>query len=116
MNKKKVFTVFAIIGLIFLIFSTIVIIAFNAVRNDPIDKIAMTYIWNTKEISDEFGEIVSVGRNIVEKSEKSETVMIIPYSVDTKSNRVLILIKLEKNENDWRVESFEAKEVIKNAY
>lgn len=108
--KSKKFKAVAILLAGYAVFVMIVLIGFFMIRNNPIDKIAMPYIWDNKEIEEEYGEINGVYRNI-KKSEKSDTKMIISYSVKTQKYDLLVYVTLEKYLNNWEATSLEVKEV-----
>ena len=106
MNKKLLIFLSVIIGS-FAIFVTIVCVGFFSIKNNPIDRIAMTYIWNKPEITDEIGEIVHVGRNIVEKSEKTDLYMKLPYGVETKDDHFIVYVVLRKDNETWVAVDYE---------
>ena len=114
MSRKKWILVILIVIVVAIVFSLIVIFAFNSVQGNPIDKIAITYIRNSTSIQDQYGEIVSIGRNVIDKVEETENTKSIPYQVETKDYRMTIYVQLEKKEQIWEAISLNIKEVISN--
>lgn len=110
--KKRIIKWFLIAFVIYAVFALICIILFNAIRNNPIDKISMTYLRHETDIPDIYGEIIHIGRNIVKKTEKSETVIRAPYGVETERYEITVYVTLEKADGEWKAVSYEVIKVI----
>ena len=96
--------------LAYVCFATVVISAFFAIINNPIDVAAMTYIWNNVEdLEAEYGEITHMGRYIKGK-EKSENRISTLYGAEVKSGEIVIRVFLEKVDDEWVVQSMEVEE------
>ena len=114
MQKNKI-RLFLIIGiLIFAVFAAIVITLFYSVSKDPIDNLSIAYIRNNTEIQKEYGEILSVGKNILYETQKDEAVIKSPYTIETEMCRVIVYITLIKQDNAWKASLLEIIEVIPN--
>lgn len=98
--------IFGAIFCCFAIFAIVIIVLFNVVKSNPIDKIAMTYIWNSHEISNEIGKVTHVGKNIIKKTTKENDEMTIPYLVETSNGNNTVFITLDKINGTWIVTSF----------
>ena len=70
MEKNKILLLLVTGILIFVVFAVIVITIFNSVSNNPVDKLSITYIRGCTDIQNEYGKIISIGRNIVYGTEK----------------------------------------------
>ncbi len=114
MKKKSVFRILLIALVSFLVFAAIVMTLFHAVSSNPVDKIAMTYIWNDSNIESEYGKIVHIGRNIVHKAEKDDSTIKTAYTVETETGRVVVYVTLVKRGEEWRASSWELIEVKPN--
>lgn len=112
--KSKKFKVISIILFMYLLFAAIVLINFYSTKNDPLDKIAMPYIWQNEDLKNQYGDISSVFRYIGNEVKKNEMRIKVPYSVKTEKYRIIVYITLEKNEENWEAESLEILEVIEN--
>lgn len=108
---KKIFKVIALYLVCFLVFASVVLFLFNRMQNNPVDKVAMTYIRHCDEIIEFVGEIKSIGRYGLFKVEKIENTIIVPYSVETQNSRVVIAVTLIENEETWEVISYEIRKV-----
>lgn len=109
MSKKKLILLI-IIGavLTYAIFAMVVIYFFNAIRTNPIDKEAMAYIVDDEDnLLVQYGEIKSIGRNVVLATEQSEELLRVPYSVTTVEYRLVVYVNLCKNGNEWEAYSLE---------
>lgn len=111
MHKNKGIILASIILIVFVIFATVVITLFHSMRDNPIDKISMSYLWNNSEISSQYGEIVSVSRYVLESTKEKEESMQVPYSVTTKSYRIIVYVNLFNTSGEWAVDSIEIIEV-----
>ncbi len=111
MSKNKVIKIIILISVIFVLFATIVIVLFYRIRNNPIDKIAMPYIWSSDSIEEEYGTIESVSRFVVEKTEETDSTLSVPYSVQTDKYQVILRVNLIKNNDTWKAISYEVKKV-----
>lgn len=78
----------------------IVITAFNSVANNQIDNLSITYIRNSTDIQNEYGEIISVGRNILYEAKNDKVTIKASYTVETKTNRVIVCVTLLKCDED----------------
>ncbi len=109
--NRRVSKILIITFVSYLVFFIIVVILFNHIRHNKTDEIAMTYIWNCDEIYQQIGEIEHVGRNIREKTYKSDSKMIIPYSVETKESNYyyIVFVTLNKKEGKWVANDFSIK-------
>lgn len=112
--KGKKLKIILIILFVYLLFAAIVLINFYFTKNDPLDKIAMPYIWQNEDLEKQYGDISSVFRYIGNEVEKNETRIKVPYSVRTEKYRVIVYVILEKNEENWEAKSLEILEVIEN--
>ncbi len=105
----------AVIGiLIFAVFAVIVITIFNSVSNNPIDNLSITYIRNSTDIQNEYGEIISIGKNILYKTKNDESTIKTPYTIETETGRVIVYVTLMKWNEEWTASSLEVIEVIPN--
>ena len=105
--SKKLFKVIFIMACIHIVFVTIVFAMFHAIRNDPIDQIAMPYIWADEEMQTEYGSVFLVSRNVTRKIKKTENTMDVPYSVETDDKCLTVYVQLEKQEENWTAVSIE---------
>lgn len=96
MNWKKIMAVVVLFFSIFLVFSIVISVLFNKMRNNPVDQVAITYIRHCDEIIESVGEIKSIGRYVLSKKEKVENTIIVPYSVETQNSRAVIAVTLIK--------------------
>lgn len=112
--KNKTLLLLIIGILIYVVFATIVITSFNYVSNNTIDKIAITYIRNSSDIQQNYGEIIHIGKNILYETKNDKSIIKSPYTVETETGRVIVYITLVKCNEDWEVTSLEVVEVITN--
>lgn len=112
--KKKLLTIFIIGIAIYAVFAIVVLTLFNIISKDPIDKISITYLRNDTNIQSEYGEIISIGRNVLYKTIKEESTIKKTYTVETQSGRIIVYVTVTKYNNEWRASSFEVVEVIPN--
>lgn len=118
MLKNRKFKIIATILLLYLFFATVILIGFYSIRNNPTDKIAMSYVWNDKDFQNQYGEISSVCRYHGYEITKIEKEMKVPYVVETKNYNVYVYVNLQKNDNDWdavSIDIIDVKEVQQNA-
>lgn len=112
MKKNKTLLLFAICILIYAVFAVIVITLFNAVQNNPIDKLSITYIRNSPDVQNKYGEIIFIGKNVSYGTKREEAVIKSPYTVETKMGRVIVYVTLMKCDGEWEAISLEVVEVI----
>ena len=112
MENKKLFKSL-VLGLIlgFLVFATIVTILFRLVQNNPQDQVAMTYLRHEESFLEEYGEPITIGRNLIEPKEKTKNGEVLPYTVETSKLRLLVYVTLERNEKNWHAVAFDLREV-----
>lgn len=110
----KIRTIIIICVLLFSVFAGIVIILFNSVSNDPIDKIAISYIRQNTDLQDKYGELIWIGKNVLYETQEDDTMIKSPYTVEIKSGRVIVYVTLIKNDDKWKAVSLEEIEVIPN--
>ena len=111
---KKI-SLILIIGIsTYAVFAVIVITLFNSVSNDPIDNLSITFIRNSTDIQNEYGEIISVRKNILYETQNDESILRSPYTIETRLGRVIVYVTLMKCEGKWNAISFEVIEVIPN--
>ena len=111
---KKI-SLILIIGIsTYAVFAVIVITFFNSVSNDPIDNLSITFIRNSTDIQNEYGEIISVRKNILYETQNDESILRSPYTIETRLGRVIVYVTLMKCEGKWNAISFEVIEVIPN--
>ena len=108
--KKKLFVFLSVFLGGFVLFAAVVCIAFFSIRNNPIDRIAMSYIRNTPEITNHIGRIIHIGRYIAEKAETSDSYMRVPYRVETNDSEFIIYVVLQKNGYEWNAKNYEIME------
>ncbi len=113
MFKKKTLIVFAVLIIIFGIFVGVVSLLFNYIQDNSIDNVSMPYIANQTEISDEYGEIVDIGRMVFMKVKETGDSIKVPYGVDTTENKLTIYVTLEKHGEKLVAKSYEIIEVSK---
>lgn len=94
MDKKKILKISAICVTIYTVFAILVILIFNSIYNNPIDNIAKIYIRDNTNIEEQYGKIVSIGKNMLHKTKKTESLIKSPYTVHTKDERVVVYITL----------------------
>ena len=114
MKKNKILLLLVIGILIFALFAIIVITIFNSVSNNPIDNLSITYIRNNADIKNEYGEIISIGKNILYETKNDEATIKTPYTIETKTRRVIVYVTLMKCDEEWKASSLEVIEVIPN--
>ena len=114
MKNKKLLIAIVVAISVYIVFAGVVAILFNYISNNPIDKISITYIRDNTDIENEYGEIVSVGKNILYKTIKEESIIKSPYTVTTHTGRVIVYITLAKNGEEWEAVSSEVIEVRPN--
>ena len=112
--RKKILISFIICISIFVVFAVIVVTLFNSVSNNPIDNLSIDYIQNNTDIQNKYGEIISIGRNILYKTEKDESSIKSPYTIETETGRVIVYVTLMKYDEKWEAISLETIEVIPN--
>lgn len=112
--KKKTLTLFVICISIYVVFTAIVVVSFHSISNNPIDNLSITYIRNSTDLQNKYGEITHIGKNILYKTEKNETSIKSPYTIETEKGRVIVYVTLTKREEAWEAISLEIKEVIPN--
>lgn len=105
-NKRVL--LFIIIG--YVIFSSVVIGCFFLVRENPIDKAAITYIWNCDDF-EEYNDIFTVSKYLLKENKKTDDSATVWYAVDTKKEELIVQVKLNKIADEWIVESLEIVEV-----
>lgn len=110
----KIRTIIIICVLLFSVFAGIVIILFNSVSNDPIDKIAISYIRQNTDLQDKYGELIWIGKNVLYETQEDDTMIKSPYTVEIKSGRVIVYVTLIKNNDKWKAVSLEEIKVIPN--
>lgn len=74
----------------------------------------MTYIWHNTDIQNQYGEIVSVGRNVLLKRTKNGSTIKSPYIIETKTNRVKVYVTLIQTDKQLNAVSYEVIEVRPN--
>lgn len=111
MSKNKIIKIIILISVIFVLFATIVVILFYNVRNNPVDKIAMPYIWDSNSIEEKYGTIESVSRFVVEKIEETDNNLSVPYSVQTDKYEVILRVNLIRSNDTWEAMSYEVEKV-----
>lgn len=114
MRKNKMLLLLIIGILIFAVFAVIVITIFNSVSNNPIDNLSITYIRNSTDIQNEYGEIITVGKNILYETKNDESTIKTPYTIETEAGRVIVYVTLMKCNKKWKASSLEVIEVIPN--
>lgn len=114
MRKNKMLLLVIIGILIFAVFAVIVITIFNSVSNNPIDNLSITYIRNSTDIQNEYGEIISIGKNILYETKNDESTIKTPYTIETETGRVIVYVTLMKCNEEWKTTSLEVIEVIPN--
>lgn len=114
MRKNKMLLLLIIGILIFAVFAVIVITIFNSVSNNPIDNLSITYIRNSTDIQNEYGEIITVGKNILYETKNDESTIKTPYTIETETGRVIVYVTLMKCNEEWKASSLEVIEVIPN--
>ena len=88
MRKNKMLLLLIIGILIFAVFAVIVITIFNSVSNNPIDNLSITYIRNSTDIQNEYGEIITIGKNILYETKNDESTIKTPYTIETETGNV----------------------------
>ncbi len=111
---KKIHTIIIICALAFVIFAGVVIIAFNFVSNNPIDKIAIPYIRQNADLQNKYGELIWIGRNVLYETENKESTIKSAYTVEIESGRVIVYVTLIENDGKWEAIALEEIEVIQN--
>lgn len=114
MRKSKILSLLIIGILIYAVFAAIVITLFNSISNNPIDNLSKTYIRNNTDIQNQYGEIISIGKNVLYETRKDESTIQSPYTVETKTGRVIVYVTLIKSNEEWKAVSSEVIEVIPN--
>lgn len=111
---KKIHTILIICVLVFSVFAGIVIILFNSVSNNPIDKIAIPYIRQNTDLQNKYGEMIWIGKNVLYETKNEESMIKSAYTVEIESGRVIVYVTLIKSNGKWEAVSLEEVEVIPN--
>ncbi len=114
MKKSKILVLFIICISIFVVFAILVVTLFNSVSKNPIDNLSKSYIYSNTDIQDKYGEIISIGKNILYETERNETSIKSPYTIETEMGRVIVYVTLMKYDEEWEAISLEIIEVIPN--
>ena len=114
MKKNKIFKRILTGLFIYAIAFVVVLTLFNRMLNDPIDTIAIDYLRYETNISDEYGEIIHIGKNIAHKTQKEKVMIKSPYTVETEIGRVVVYVTLVESDGEWKAISFEIIKVIPN--
>ena len=109
--KNKTKRIILIVIAVYALFVVFVSSLFYYMRNNPTDQVAMTYLWNDPSFEAQYGEIVRIGRNVTNRTEKSQNTKKVPYIVETKTERILVFVELKSFENNWSAVSWTVKEV-----
>lgn len=109
--KSKTKRIILIVIAVYALFVVFVSSLFYYMRNNPTDQVAMTYLWNDTSFEAQYGEIVHIGRNVTNRTEKSQNTKKVPYIVETKTERILVFVELQRFENNWSAVSWTVKEV-----
>lgn len=113
--RKHVVIVIICSFIAYLLFSWIVIGVYTMIRYNTLDTVAVAYIYDNSECFDDYGEIVFIGRNVVESSEVNESVAFRHYTVETLNYDILVCVEFSKNESEWIATSFEIRNVRKDS-
>ena len=116
MRRNKMILLLIIVILIFAVFAVTVITIFNSVSNNPIDNLSISYIRNSTNIQNEYGEIISIGKNILYETKNDESTIKKPYTIETETGRVIVYVTLVKCDEEWKASSLEVIEVIPNEW
>lgn len=108
---KKTTKILLIILTCYAVFVLIVATLFVAIRNNPTDGIAMTYLRHEPSFEAEYGEVEHIGRNLTNRTVKTDKTQSVPYIVETKTQRILVFVELHKEQGQWEAVGWEVKEV-----
>lgn len=114
MKKNKILLVIIICILAYAVFVIITLTLFNSVRNDPINNLSITYIRTESDIEKEYGRIISVARNHLYDTQENESMIKVPYAIETETGRVMVYVTLTKCNGEWKANSLEVIEVEPN--
>lgn len=110
---KRRITIIITIIIIYIVSIGTITITFKSINNNPIDNIAISYIRNNIELGTRYGAIVSAGRNPFKKTEKSDTLQSVAYTIKTEKYSVVVYVKLGKMDDEWKVIDLDIKEARK---
>ncbi len=111
---KKAHIIIIICVLAFAVFACIVIIEFNSVSNNTIDKIAIPYIRQNTDLQNKYGELIWIGRNVLYETKNEKSMIKSAYTVEVELGRVIVYVTLIENRDMWEAVSLEEIEVIKD--
>ena len=114
MRKNKILLLLTIVISIYALFAVIVITLFNFISNNPIDNLSITYIRNSTDIQNEYGEIIFVGKNILYETKNEGSIIKTPYTIETETGRVIVYVTLMKHDKELNASSLEVIKVIPN--
>lgn len=75
------------------------------------DKAAMTYLWNSADVKERYGEITHIGRYLLYKTEKTENTVKASYDIETETGIVRVYVTLINDDEEWEAVSYEVIEV-----
>ena len=116
MKSKKTLLIFVICLLAFAIFAVIVITLFDSASNNPIDIISATYIRNSTDIQNKYGEIINISKNVFYETKHDEFTIKSPYTIQTINERIIVYVNLINSDGKWEAISCEIFEVIPNEH
>ena len=83
--KNKTKRIILIVIAVYALFAVFVSSLFYYMRNNPTDQVAMTYLWNDPSFEAQYGEIVHIGRNVTNRTEKSQKSSVYSRNKDRKN-------------------------------
>ncbi|MBQ6884109.1 MAG: hypothetical protein IJN56_00045 [Clostridia bacterium] len=110
-KKKKLFKRVIIVYLIFVLF---IVIAFYAIRNNPIEKVAANHIAlavDTDDFVTRYGRVTSVSKNTNKTIKKSKNSRKLYYDIKTDRYDMIVCIILKKEKEEWEVISMKVAEI-----
>lgn len=111
MNKKRIFKAFLILGIVYLILFAFVFTIYHLRTYDPHNEVAVPYIWDSTEISEKYGKIVSICRDKADGVVEYQNSVIVPYGIETEKFTLSITVTLIQEKKEWIVEKLEIIEV-----
>ena len=100
--SKKATKVIGIVLVSYATFILFVFVMFHAIRDNPVDKAAMTYLWNTEAVTEQTGEIRHIGRHYGVKVIKTDGQREVPYSIETDTEKFHVYVTLVKENGKWK--------------
>ena len=110
-KTKGVLKILIICILAYAVFASIVALLFHSIRYNKVDGEAVGYIRYESNITEEYGEIVYVARNISRKTIKSDDTMKKTYSIEFSDKEFIVYVEFISTEDGWDAVDYEIVEI-----